>query len=55
VPAIPRLAVDQFDLGCFTDPKYAHEIEVDTLTPVSQPPMRMTQEQENWVEEWTEE
>jgi hypothetical protein len=53
VPAIPRLAVDQYDLGCFTDPKYVHDILVDTMTPVNQPPMRMTPDQEAWVEGWT--
>ena len=34
VPAIPHLPVDQFDLGCFVDPKYAHEIVAENLTPV---------------------
>ena len=51
VPAIPRLAVEQFDLGCFTDERYVHEIVVDNLVPIQQPPLRMTAQQERWVED----
>ena len=47
--------MDQYDLGMFRDERYVHEIEVDNVAPVNQPPMRMTLEQEKWVSAWTEE
>lgn len=44
VPAVPRLAVEQYDLGCFTSPKYVHKIEVDDVTPVSQACIKLSPE-----------
>jgi hypothetical protein len=34
VPAVSRLAVDPYDLGCFTDTRYVHEIAVDSVVPI---------------------
>ena len=39
-------------MGCFTDPRYVMEIELKDLTPVQQPPMRVTPEVEAWLDDW---
>lgn len=49
VPAISRLAVDQYDLGCFSDARYVHEIAVDNLVPIQQPACRLGVEQEAYL------
>ena len=39
-------------MGCFTNPKYIMHLELRDVTPVRQPPMRVTPEVERWLKEW---
>ena len=49
---VEHLAIQQLDMGCFTDPKYVMQIELKDLTPVQQPPMHVTPEVEDWLTDW---
>ena len=51
-PLVLHLAIQQLDMGCFTDPRYVMHLGLRDVTPVSQPPMRVTPEVERWLKEW---
>lgn len=39
-------------MGCFKDEKYVMHIELKDLTPIQQPPMRVTPDVEEWLNDW---
>jgi hypothetical protein len=49
---VKHLAIEQFDMGCFKNPKYEMELILRDVTPVNQPPMRVTPEVEAWLRDW---
>lgn len=48
-PMVHRLAVDSYDLGKFEDSRFVHEIVVEDQTQVTQGPMRMDPQAEEWL------
>jgi hypothetical protein len=55
VPAIPRLAVGQYELGEFREERFDFGLELGDVTPIQQAPMRFAPDAEAWVKGWLEE
>ena len=51
-PWVDHLAIQKMDLGWFHDPKYIMSVELNDVTPICQPPMRVTPDVEQWLKEW---
>lgn len=51
-PWVDHLAIQKMDLGRFHDPKYIMSVELNDVTPINQPPMRVTPDVEQWLKEW---
>jgi hypothetical protein len=50
-PWVAHLAIEQLDMGKLHNPKYEMSLQLRDLTPICQPPMRVTPEVESWLQE----
>ena len=49
LPVEDHIAAYQDDIGCLTDPAYHYKLDIQHLTPIQQPPIKLQPAQEEWL------